>query len=133
VTEVDRIGPASHHILRIAAACDFLAALGDGGGLLESTLSMADEHVLEELVRLGKGGGAVRKALLRLEGGLRSQVAVDPMTVQVLSELDGERTLSDVFAEVDRATNGGSPGEFARAAMPGIKRLLELGFVVPAR
>jgi hypothetical protein len=127
VPDVEGISPASDYVERLLGACDFLQEL-DGDGLLDARLALAPEHLLEESVRLGSGGGAVQGARLKLTTGLAAQVAVDVPTVRVLGELDGRRTLREVLASA--AAEMGQGKGFAAGALPGFARLVELGFLV---
>ena len=132
VADVERLEPSSDHILRLVAARDFLERASSDETLLAAPLALADEHVLEEAVRLGPGGGPVRRPVLRLEGGLGSRIALDRPTLHVLARLDGRRPLRDVLEEAGRAADGaGGRGFAAAAALPALRRLIELGFVVP--
>jgi hypothetical protein len=119
----ERIGPASHHILRLFAAQDLLQSLPGDEALLAERLALADDPRLEQTVLLGGGEGSVVGAMLRLEGGIRSRVNVDANTVQVLARLHGGQTVGEVLAEAGDET-------LAQAALPAIRRLLELGFLV---
>jgi methylase of polypeptide subunit release factors len=129
IPNVEAMSPASDQVERLLAGRDLLESV-DGEGLLETRLRLAPEHVLEELVRLGEGGGAVQRALLKLTRGLGSQVALDVTTVHLLGELDGRRPLGDVLAQVAAEAGDGEPERFAAAALPGLSRLVELGFLV---
>jgi SAM-dependent methyltransferase len=126
----ERIGPASHHILRLVDAQDLLSSLPGDEALLDQPLALADDHRLEQTVVLGGGEGFVYETVLRLEGGIRSRVVVDPNSVQVLSQLDGHRPLREALARVaaEAGTEGGE--ELEQASVPAIRRLLELGFLV---
>jgi hypothetical protein len=100
-------------VLRILATQDFLAGAPE---LLEERLAAAPDALLSLAFHLEAGGGAVDRALLRLEVGLGFEVGVDERTIELLRALDGTRPLRAVAGE---------------SALPVVRRLLELGFVVP--
>ena len=110
----ERVARADHHVLRILATQDFLAAESD---LAAARVAAADDAELAVAFHLDQAGGAVDRALLRLEGGLGFEVGVDEATIDVLRALDGSRQVGEVADE---------------AALPVVRRLLELGFAVPA-
>jgi SAM-dependent methyltransferase len=110
----ERVARADRHVLRILATQDFLAGAPD---LLEERLAAAPDALLSLAFHLEAGGGAVDRAVLRLDGGLGFEVGVDERTIELLRALDGTRPLREVAGE---------------AALPVVRRLLELGFVVPA-
>jgi SAM-dependent methyltransferase len=110
----ERVTRADHHVLRILATQDFLAAEPD---LLGTRLATADDAHLALTFHLGEAGGAVDRALLRLDGGLAFEVGVDEPTIDLLRALDGRRRVGDVAGP---------------EALPVVRRLLELGFAVPA-
>jgi len=128
----DLLLPADHHIGRLIENQDYLAA-HDERTLLDGRFRLVDDHLLEETVRLG-GDGGVRRRVLRLENGLRWQVALDANTAVVLSRLDGRRPLGDVLGDASAAAGESAPppGRFVEAGLGAVRRLLELGFVVPA-
>ena len=124
----DRITGASEQVLRLLAAHDFLATAGPEE-LLARSLQVVPEHRIEQTIRLRDGREAVERNVLRLDNGLRFEVAIDASTERVLALLDGRRPLGDVLAEA--AAEAHAPVEaFVESALPVIRRLLELGFVV---
>ena len=110
----ERVVSADRHVLRILATQDFLATAPE---LLEERLAAAPDALLALAFHLERRGGAVDRALLRLDGGLGFEVGVDERTIELLRALDGTRALREVAGD---------------AALPVVRRLLELGFVVPA-
>ena len=122
---VARVGPASHHVERLIAAQDLLSSLPAPEALLDVPLALADDHRLDQTLMLGGGEGEVHAALLRLAGGIKAEVALDAVTLQVLTQLDGSRPVGETLRSV-------GDDAFAEAALPAVRRLLELGFVVPA-
>jgi SAM-dependent methyltransferase len=109
-TSGSRMAPAGHHLERLIAAQD---ALGELDG--ESVLTLAGDHRLDRSVRLGGGVGVLERAFLRLDGGLGTRIELDPEMLEVVASLDG-RPL----------------GELPPGALPGVRRLFELGFLVRA-
>jgi methylase of polypeptide subunit release factors len=103
-----RMVPAGHHLERLIAAQDALGEL-DGA----SVLTLADDHRLDRSVRLGGGVGVLERAFLRLEGGLGTRIELDPEMLEVIASLAG-RPL----------------GELPPGALPGVRRLFKLGFLV---
>jgi hypothetical protein len=129
----DLLLPADHHIARLIENQDYLAG-HDERMLLDGRLRLVEDHLLEETARLGEDGG-VRRRILRLENGLRWQVALDANTAVVLSRLDGRRPLGDVLEDASEAADASAPppDRFREAGLGAVRRLLELGFVVPAQ
>jgi methylase of polypeptide subunit release factors len=124
----DRINPASDHLLRLFAAQDLLGGLAGDGGLAGRSVELADDHVLEQRLRLAGGDGALGPTMLRQRGGLMFQVELDGPTVALLSQLKRGRTLGEAIERV----SPGAGEEFVASAVAGATRLLELGFLVAA-
>jgi len=127
-----RIAPAEPHIRRIFAAQDYIHSLGIGNGLLQGVFAVAGDHRFEQWFRLGEGS-VLEHTTMKLEGGLMTEVPVDPRTLSVLGLLDGRRPLGDVLhqAAADDPERP-DPGLFAVETLPAIVRMLELGLVVPS-
>jgi methylase of polypeptide subunit release factors len=125
-----RIGSASEQILRLFAAQDFLRGNGDGPDLLGARLALAGDHVFEQTGRLDDDASGGEPTVLRLDGGLCFRMEVDGPTIALLSRLDGRRTLGEAVAELAAASRGVEPARLAEASLPGIRRLVELGFLV---
>jgi methylase of polypeptide subunit release factors len=127
----ERITGASEQVLRIAAAQDFLAEAGDDE-LLDSVMTVAPEHRIDQTIRLQDGGELIERNILRLERGLFFEVSIDAFAERVLALLDGERTLRDVLVEA--AAGFEAPlTEFVDNSIPVMRRLIELGFAIPSR
>jgi hypothetical protein len=128
----DRIEPATEHVLRLFAAHDFLAGLSDDDGLLRGCLELVSDHRLDETGRLEAGTRTIERTVLRHEGGLHFEVAVDPATTTVLSLADGQRSVKEILSAAAAAVS--APGdEFVSNALPVVRRLVELGFLVPVQ
>jgi methylase of polypeptide subunit release factors len=128
---LDRLEPASDHTRRVFAAQDLLAELDDDG-LLELQLALAEAHRLQQTLT-ARGGFAVESQTLELTEGLRFAVGVDKHTVSLLPHFDGRRPLREVLM-LARETFELEPQErerFVPAALPVVRRLLELGFLEP--
>ena len=71
---------------------------------------------------------------LRFDDGFGFRVGVDRYTAGLLPHFDGERRLEDVLvrAATDVDLDPGDRERFLPAALPVVKRLLELGFLLPA-
>jgi SAM-dependent methyltransferase len=102
------LDPSAHQILRLFEAQDYLRARDDAA-LLEATLAPAPDLLVE--LRPAR-----TRSRLALDPGLGLRVDVDQGTVDLLTRLDGTRTV--------RETAGADGLETAR-------RLVEYGFVVP--
>jgi SAM-dependent methyltransferase len=126
-----RIGSASEQILRLFAAQDRLRA-GDARDLLEARLALAGDHAFEQRGRLDDGAGDGEPTVLRLDGGLCFRMEIDAPTVALLSRLDGRRSVGDAVGELAAASTGVDPERLAAVSLPGIRRLVELGFLVPS-
>jgi SAM-dependent methyltransferase len=123
-----RLAPSGDHIRRIFGTRDYLDSLGIGRGLLETAFALADDHVFEQRYEVRGGGRVVLETVVRLADGLRFEAELQPDAERVLALLDGTRALGDAITAV------AGPGEFDTLAgelLPGIVRLVELGFLVP--
>jgi hypothetical protein len=125
----DQIGPATEQLLRLFAAHDFLSQLVDVEALLDETVSLVPDHRLDETGHLEPGTRAVERMVLSLDGGLRFEVAIDAATATVLTLADGTRPLREVLAAAAEAASA-PVDAFAAGALPVIRRLVELGFLV---
>ena len=126
----ERITGASDQILALMAAQDYLAATGDEE-MLDAVYSLSDEHRVEQTFRIKDGLQLVDRNVLRLEAGLRFEVALGQSTERMLALLDGEQPLAAVLAQAADGT-GLTTEEFIGRALPVVRRLIELGFVLPA-
>jgi SAM-dependent methyltransferase len=128
----DLLLPADHHIARLFESQDYLVAC-DEDTFRDGRFRLADDHALEETVRLGEGGGTQRR-VLRLQNGLRWQVALDANTAAVLLRLDGRRPLRQVLTDAAEAADASAPppDRFFEVGLRALRRLVELCFVVPA-
>jgi Methyltransferase small domain len=131
---LERLESAGEHTLRLFAAQDCVEALRDDGDLLGARFSLADSHRLEQTLAYHGGAYSVETRTLRGEGGFGFRVGVDRYTASLLPHFDGETRLEDVLARAATQVELG-PGErerFIPAALPVVRRLLGLGFLVRA-
>ncbi len=126
----ERITGASHQILRLIAAQDYLAATGDEE-LLDASFALTDEHRVEQTFRIEGGRELVDRNLLRLDTGLRFEVALGQSTERMLALLDDELPLGAVLTAAADGS-GLPPEEFIGRALPIVRRLIELGFLTVA-
>jgi len=124
---LDRLEGASDHVLRVFEAQSRLEALDDARDLLDARLGLVERHHLEQTVRRGE----VESTVLALDEGLGFRTALDVHTTGLLPLLDG-RPLRDALAERSRELrlDEAEAGRFAEAALPPVRRLLELGALV---
>jgi hypothetical protein len=125
-TSMASLDEAGHHVERMIAAHDRLHGNGD---LLAERLRLADDHRLDQTMVLRDRGGSVQKAVLRLEGGFNFEAALSRDAFQLLSQLDG-RTVDEVLADLAARIEGADAAELRAQALPTVKGLFELGFLV---
>jgi hypothetical protein len=129
---LDRLEPAGDHTLRVFAAQDLLERASDAE-LLAARLLLTPHHRLEQHLEASEGGFVVKSQTLVLTDGLCFTVGVDRHTASLLPYLDG-RPLREALAkaattfelaERERAA-------YVPAALPVVRRLLALGFLLEA-
>jgi hypothetical protein len=129
---IDRLEPASEHTVRVFQAQDYLTALPTEGALLNETFELVDTHRLEQELQCRDGRFEVQSQTLGLTDGLAFRVGIDRSTALLLPHFGGGRRLADVFAAAgaDLDIEDADRQRFAAAALPVVRRLLELGFLV---
>jgi SAM-dependent methyltransferase len=128
-----RVSAGGEHVLRLFASQDLLADFR-GDAFLDCRLELVADHRLEQTSRLEDGSASVDRVVLSLTRGLRFSVSVDGATAEVLRLLDGRRTVRDVVAQASNLVlQEMSREEFGTRAVAALRRLVELGFLVPAR
>ncbi len=127
----EAIGPSGAAVEGLFAARDFLAGLGHERALLVQIFSLAD-HRLEQVERRQEGRSVSEPARLLLEGGLPFAGTIDGPGLEVLSRVDGKRRVGAILEEVSDAL-GLDRDAFTAVVLPIVRRLVELGFLVPAR
>jgi SAM-dependent methyltransferase len=109
---------AGLHVARVFDAQDLLQRLPDDEALLDRRLALVPEHELEQTLAVSEGRLEVQRVVLTLTHGLAFDVGLDEHTLRLLPLLDGTRTVRDALDE-----------PYATAAIPAVRRLLELGFL----
>jgi hypothetical protein len=132
---LERLESAGEHTLRLFDAEDFLRDVPDDGDLLARVFGLTGGTRLEQTVAWEEGHASVEAQTLRLDEGLGFRVAVDRYTAGLLPHFDGEAPLRDVLgraaAQVELAPE--ERERFVPAALPVVRRLVSLGFLVPAQ
>jgi len=124
----DRLDPAGEHVERLLRTHTYLVGIDDGRDLLDGVFALAGRQRLDQTLRPQPGGFAVEGAWLALDDGLGFRAAVDGVAVELVARVDGRRTLREVVAEVASSLDV-DPGEAEQAALPVVRRMLELGFL----
>jgi methylase of polypeptide subunit release factors len=131
---LERVVQASDHVLRVFAAQDYLETLADERVLLDATFGLVERHHLEQTLTHRGGRTELQGTLLSLDEGLAFRIAIDEHTTRLLPLLDGRRPLHEVLAQQSAELGLGAEdaGKFAAAALPVVRRLVELGFLAPS-
>lgn len=128
---LDRLEQASDHVLRVFATQDLLQALAGERELLDARFAVVESVRVEQTVGFPDGEAELLGIALTLREGLGFRTALDVHTAELLPLLEG-RTLREALAERVRTLGFGEGGvaEFEQAALPVVRRLLELGVLV---
>ncbi len=110
---------------------DLLASLPTEDQLLDEVLALVEPQRIEQIWRHKDKGMELESARARLEWGFGFSVGVDAYTIELLARVDGRRRLRDLFAEIARESQL-EEDSVARAGLPAVRRLLELGFLARA-
>lgn len=126
---LDRLEPAGEHTLRVFAGHDVVDALRSDA-LLGEPLRLVP-HRLRQTIVAHDGGFVVEEQTLELADGLRFQLGIDRHTASLLPHFDGERPLREVLGRASATfdLDAGERAGFVPAALPVVRRLLELGFL----
>jgi SAM-dependent methyltransferase len=126
---LERLEPASDHTLRVFDAEDFLAEQEDEA-LLDARLALVERHRLEQALRCD-AGFIVESQTLCLDEGLGFRVGIDRYTMALLPHLDGTRPAREAVALAAESVpvEDSERARFAAAALPVLRRLVELGFL----
>ncbi|MGO9198680.1 MAG: methyltransferase [Acidimicrobiales bacterium] len=111
---------------------DWVRANGAEATLLASRLIAAPDIALHRRSSPGPDGWTIRGLEIRLSHGLRRSGMIDSEAARIVTSCDGTRTLGDILAEVATSV-GVDPAEVARSAVPLVLRLVEQGYLLPAR
>jgi SAM-dependent methyltransferase len=126
-------GAVGELVARLFDSQDLLDSLDGPDALLDLVLRTNMEHRVEQILRRRDDGYAVDAARVVLEDGLGFIANIDVNAAQVLVMLDGERTLRSVLDDARSNVGTEMPvEEFHAAALPVVRRMIELGFVLPA-
>lgn len=130
---LERLESAGEQTLRLFAAQDYLQALPDDRELLGRRFRLAEGQRLEQTLVCEGGVSAVETQTLRSDAGFGFRVGVDRYTASLVPHFDGERRLEDVLvrAATEIDLDPGERERFLPAALPVVRRLLELGFLLP--
>ena len=131
---LDRLEQASDHVLRVFETQNYLEAFEDDHELLDGRFAYVERHRLEQTLACRDGRAEVQSIVFSLEEGLGFRTGLDVHTAELVPLLDGRRSLRDVLAQRAAAMALGDEDvkRFEEAALPAVRRLLELGFVVRA-
>jgi methylase of polypeptide subunit release factors len=122
-------GEASREILRLFAAQDRLVELEDDEAFLDEPFAVGEEVRVEQVAAVRDGRFEASSAEVRREGALPMRGAADAGTLRLLQLCDGRRALREAVAGL--AGPGGAP-EVAATAVATARRLVALGFLMPA-
>ncbi len=121
--------PCGDHLGAAFELADFLEGR-PGEALLGVALRVAPDVVLDERAGPASGDWAVTDRRLRQTSGLCQEGGVDGAVAAIVAACDGERSLAIVLSEAADAADV-APSGLARAALPILRRLVELGFLLP--
>jgi methylase of polypeptide subunit release factors len=133
VVDLERLESAGEHTLRLFAAEDFLNGLADDGKLLGRPFELAAGARLEQTLAWDDGSRSVESQTLRFDDGFGFRVRIDRYTAGLLPYFDGTATLEEVLrrAAAQIELEPGDRERFVPAALPVVRRLVALGFLVP--
>jgi hypothetical protein len=94
-------------------------------------LAVVEPQRIEQIWRHKDEGLELESARVRLEWGLGFSVGIDQYTIALLARVDGRKRLRELFAEIARDSQL-EEVVVARAGLPPVRRLLELGFLARA-
>jgi len=128
---LERLEQAGDHVLRLFAAHDHLEGLDERRSLLDARLALAGRHHLEQTLACRDGELRLEDVVLSLDEGLGFRIGLDVHTSGLVPLLDGRRTVREALAERTAALElaDDDSARFESAALPAVRRLLELGFL----
>ena len=124
-----RLKPATDHVLRVFAAHDLLTGTADGEALLREKLRVVPKATIEQRVRFHDGAPRVEETTLSLDEGVGFQAGMEAQVLYLLTQLDGSRTLRGAFVEGAKHEGVADAEQYARAGLPVVRRMFELGFL----
>lgn len=125
----ERLKAASDHILRVFAAHDLLLGAGDGAPLLDERIRVVPKAIVEQRVRFQDGEPQVERMNLTMDEGIGFQAGMDGQVLQLLTHLNGSRTLREALVEGAKSAGVTDLEGYARAGLPAARRMFELGFL----
>jgi len=130
---LDRLEQASDDLPRLFASQDYLESLEDGRALLDSAFALVERHHLEQTLTYSDGEAEIDGTVLWLDEGLGFRIALDEHTTRLLPRLDGRRPLREVLAaqSEELGLEHADAVRFESAALPVVRRLVELGYLAP--
>lgn len=121
-----RLEPAGAQLEQIFAAHDFLAGLGHERELLDERLTVAENVVLEQELRLEEGGWGLRESSVAIKSGMRFSAGLDDVTTALVLGLDGTRTVREALPDpTERRGRDDLDAIGVRVA----RQMLEVGFL----
>lgn len=123
--------PCHEHLLRIFAAEDYLAGVRDDALLLQRAFHLVEGHHVRQSLRRQDDRWGIERSEIVLEGGLAFEGAIDPAGLHLLQRCDGRTAVGTVVEDIARAA-GTAPDRLAQSVAATVRKLLSLGFLVPA-
>jgi Methyltransferase small domain len=131
--DLERLESAGEETLRLFAAEDFLHGLVDDRDLLGRSFRLAEGRRLEQTIAWEEARATVESQTLRFDDGFGFRVGIDRYTAGLLPHFDGRAPLEEVLrraaAQIELAPDDRE--RFVPAALPVVRRLIALGFLVP--
>lgn len=121
--------PCGDHLGAAFELADFLETC-PGDALLGAVLKVAPDVVLDERSTPTTEGWAVTDRRLRQTAGLRQEGQVDGAVAAIVAACNGERPVAAVVHDAAAAAGVDAPG-LAAGALPVVRRLVELGILLP--
>jgi len=125
----ERLKPASDHIQRVFAAHDLLAGATDGERLLDVRMRVVPKAVAEQKLRFLNGEPQMERMNLTMDEGIGFQAGMDGQVLQLLTNLNGSRTLREALGEGAKSAGVTDLEGYTRAGLPAARRMFELGFL----
>jgi len=128
---LDRLEQAGDHILRVFDAEDYLNSLTEPSQLLDADFALVATHHLEQTTTLRNGQPDATTNTIALDEGIGFRAALDDQTAALLPLLDGKRPLRAALARraADLNLHGKDAARFQTAAIPAVRRLIQLGLL----
>jgi len=113
-------------------ARDFLETHRDDRQLLQASLRCPDDVRCESTQRPQAGHWKPADSRLRSTSGLAFTARLDPAIVQFVAQCDGRRRLIDELKKIAES-EGRTVEQIAAGVLQVVRRLIELGFLVPGQ